>query len=129
MTCSNANGQNLLREGHVQPRQNTNQASALRCNSKIAYAPPVSKDAADRVQHPCRCVYGQTLRIKLHIKKIYSSSKARAQHCLQWGRPISSSTMSVLKYLSDSLRPHNNLSSPLATRKQSLKTRIYDMHQ
>ena len=35
-------------------------------NPKI-YAPPVSKDAADRVPHPCRCVYGQTLRIKLHI--------------------------------------------------------------
>ena len=36
-------------------------------NPKTVYAPPVSKDAADRVQHPCRCVQGQTLRIKLHI--------------------------------------------------------------
>ena len=35
--------------------------------SKNANAPPVSKDAADRVQHPCRCVWGQTHRIKLHI--------------------------------------------------------------
>ena len=77
MTCPNVNGQNLQRERHVQPRQNakpeqgmeasTVQAYVLRCNSKTTYAPPVSKDAADRVQHPCRCVYGQTLRIKLHI--------------------------------------------------------------
>ena len=29
----------------------------------------MSKDAADGVQHPCRCVKGQTLRIKLHISK------------------------------------------------------------
>ena len=36
-------------------------------SQKTAYAPPVSKDAADGVQHPCRCVKGQTLRIKLHI--------------------------------------------------------------
>ena len=62
-------------------------------------------------------------------KNFYSSSEVCAQHCLQLGRPISSSTMSVLKYLSDNLRPQSNLSSPLATCKQPLTTCIYDMHQ
>ena len=53
-------------------------SSSMQLKSKKSYAPPVSKGAADGVQHPCRCVRGQTLRIKLHIA---AAAAAKATAC------------------------------------------------
>ena len=80
-------------------------------------------------QGPARTTGTRQNKHNKNQKKFYSPSELCAQHCLQWGRPISSSTTSVLKHLSDSLRPHKSLSSPLATCKQPLTTRMYDTHQ
>ena len=70
-------------------------------NSKAAYAPPVSKDAADRAQHPCRCVYGQTLRIKLHIEPSFFVHRVAGISFASWSAQAlpAGSSMPKVQYI------------------------------